>query len=579
MLLLSSAMLMVFAILSSIIVGYLSNQYEKTQYLKNYDLAMATLAESFHGRLNSFNTLAGKLLSGNQCDPNLCELLKSPSYDEVPAGVRRNVISLLSSISRDDQYLRGFFIYSPEHSMLYYYSDSKSYLSYADSLPGVMPSLSPYSGSKVDLSSVNDMIFACTDRNESNSSLYGIAATIYRNPSEPLGYLIPLYSTSEFENILSNYQLDSSSTFLISDRSENIYFHSYPFSQEDNDDARFSNSLWNHQLGFQVSYEINKSNLPRSSTTYLLVIFAVIVTLFSFLLYYLTYYFSSRNMNGILKGMEYFSVDNLTYRIPVPKGRHEFAQIIQGFNAMCEKLQLNVEHSYVYELQQKKSELYALQNSINPHFLYNTLEIIRNQVLTNPSTASQMILLLSKIYRSQTNTNMFVAIEDEVELCENLMILYQYRFQNFDYEFRIEDDIQHFALPKNTLQPLIENYFVHGIVPERQDNILLLEVYSYIKEGTTYVRLCLSNNGNPITMDRLKDITKGVNQDIYSTKNSDDFALSNIHSRLRIVFRDDCSMTVCSGTDTMNFQIDLTFPALTVDQLQGSFGETSVDPR
>lgn len=71
---------------------------------------------------------------------------------------------------------------------------------------------------------------------------------------------------------------------------------------------------------------------------------------------------------------------------------------------MCDALQENVEKSYIYELQQKKSDLYALQTSINPHFLYNTLEIIRVQLTQGKNAdASQMILLLSKIYRSQTN--------------------------------------------------------------------------------------------------------------------------------------------------------------------------------
>lgn len=74
-----------------------------------------------------------------------------------------------------------------------------------------------------------------------------------------------------------------------------------------------------------------------------------------------------------------------------------------------------------------------------------------------------MILLLSKIYRSQTNRSMYVSIGAELEACENFMVLYQYRFRNFEYEFDVPSGLLPYGLPKNTLQPLIENYFVHGI--------------------------------------------------------------------------------------------------------------------
>jgi len=570
MLLISTVLLTLVSVVSSIIVGNLSQQYEQTQYLKNYDLAMANLAEAFYERHASFNTLAGKLLTGNQCDPDLCILLKSSSYDEVPAGSRSNIRSLLSSISQDDRYLRGFLIYSPEQEQLYLFMDDRSYLTNAPALPDEMPQFIPYTGNRAGNLIVEQMMSACNIGADSSRNYYGLAATIYINPAEPLGYLIALYSTSEFDNILSNYQLDESSTFYISDEQGNTYYHSWPFGTEEGK-IHYSSGLVNTQYKFQVNYEINSFNIPRNSITYMIITFAAIVTLFSFGLYYLTYYLSTKNINGILTGMKAFRVDNLAYRIPVPEGHHEFTQITQGFNDMCEKLQKSVERTYVYELQQKKSELYALQTSINPHFLYNTLEMIRGQVLnTQTQDASQMILLLSKIYRSQTNTNMFVTLEDEVDLCENLMILYQYRFQNFDYDFQIEEEVKHFALPKNTLQPLIENYFVHGIILERQDNLLMLSAVVEWRGDKPYVHLCLCNNGKPIGKSRLTDLTKLLNNDIYADQ-SDGFALTNIHNRLRIVFQEDCTMQVSSGSDDMNFQICITFPGIQTTALKESF--------
>lgn len=569
MLLVCTVLFAVFAIISSLIVGSLSKKYEQTRYLNNYELAITNLSETFSNRHESFKILASKLLSGNQCNPYLCSLLEADSYADVPAGIRHNIVVFLSSLIHEDRYLGGFLIYSPAQGTLYSFMSNNSYLSSASTLPD-MPQLTPYSRNRIDNEAIDELLLASNSAPEGPGNYYGMAATIYTNIEKPLGFLIPLYSISEFENVLSNYQMDADSAFYITDKENHTYFHSSDSENLDGE-AQYSNKIYDTQLKFYVGYEIMDYVLPRSMITYLITIFAVIVTAFSFTLYYLTYYLSKRNMHGILSGMHEFSVDNLAYRIEEPRGHHEFSQIIQGFNDMCEKLQRNVERSYVYELQQKKSELYALQTSINPHFLYNTLEIIRNQIQhENNQNATQMLLLLSKIYRSQTKADMFVTLENELELCENLMILYQYRFQNFDYEFEIDEDAEYYALPKNTLQPLIENYFVHGIIAGRQDNLLILSVCIEEKTGGQYIKLSLSDNGNAITDERLTEITNLLNQDIYSGQ-TDGFALTNVYSRLRIVFKDDCSMYISREDNDMPFKITITFPCKTVNELKEDF--------
>ena len=134
---------------------------------------------------------------------------------------------------------------------------------------------------------------------------------------------------------------------------------------------------------------------------------------------------------------------------------------------MCDDLQRNVEKAYLYEIAQRKAELYAMQTSINPHFLYNALEQIRVQILkSNSAAASHMLLLLSKMYRNQTRRNLYITIAEECSQSENLINFYMYRYGDFEYEFNIHSSIKIYGIPKNTLQPLIENYFVHGFIPD-----------------------------------------------------------------------------------------------------------------
>lgn len=569
MLLICTALLTAFSIISSIIVGHLSRQYEQTQYLKSYDLAAVNLLEAFGNRFADFNILAGKFLSDGQCDPRLCDLLETPSYEEIPAETRNYCTRLLAGICREDRYLQGFLILSSKREKLYYYTESRSYLFHTD--PPEFQTPVPFSGSLLDLETVRLLVSACDSDSTGHNDFYGMAATLYRSPAAPLGYLIPLYSTSEYTDILSNYNLEEQSAFLITDDEGKLFFHSNPSLTPDLSSC-YTGTFHNSKYGFNVTYYTKKLGLPLSPVTCMIILFAVLVTLFSFSLYYITYYLSRRNVYRILDGMKRFSLNDLTYRIEKPSGHNEFTQIIDSFNIMCEELQRNVERSYVYELQQKKSELYALQTSINPHFLYNTLEIIRAQILNlKQSDASQMILLLSKIYRNQINSSMFITLGQEVELCENLMILYQYRFQNFEYEFDMDGQVSRFALPKNTLQPLIENYFVHGIVTERQDNLFFLSIKSSHCQERLYIHLTLGNNGHPISEERIQMLEEKLQSGPYTKEDTVGFALTNVNSRMRIVFQEDYHMQISSGKNGMQFQIELRFPAMTAEQLKEPF--------
>lgn len=568
MLLTSAILLSVFSVITSIIVSYLSHQYEKAQFLKTYDLAERNIYDVMENRFEDFHILARKILIDRYCNPDLCTLLEASSFDKVPASTRSNCINLLSEICMDNRYLQCFLIYSSVQDQLYYYGNAQSYLSYAED-PSPIEQIAPFSGSTLDTDTVRTLLEACNVY--PSGSFYGIAATLYRSSNKPLGYLIPLYSASEFTNILSNFDLVENCAFTVTGTDGSVYFNSNPDFAPD-PDSYYTAALTNRKYQFQVTYYVTKFRLPQNSFTKLILLLAVLVTLFSFALYSITNHMTNRHVNRILDGMNRFSLDNLSYRISLPAGRNEFTQIIERFNAMCDELQKNVERAYVYELQQKKSELYALQTSINPHFLYNTLEMIRVQILNSKQNeASQMILLLSRIYRTQTNTNMFVTLADEVELCENLMILYQYRFRNFDYEFDLDEQLESYALPKNSLQPLIENYFVHGIASDRQDNLILLRVTSFREAGRQYIRLRLCNNGRPILQERLEELSAKLESDVYSSKDTAGFALTNVYCRMKIAFQEGCRIRIDSGDDDMNFGIELSFPAMTMEQIGESF--------
>lgn len=571
MLLICSSLLLLFSVISSIFIGSLSSKYEKSQFLKAYDLAMVNLSEAFSGQAESFVSLLGKLVSANHSNENLCRLLEVSSYDEVPAAVRSQVVSLLSSLCNDHRHLKGALLYSTEHNMLYYYNNTQRYLDTAENSDAFLH-LVPYENTGIDSTQIQKCILDCTKSDNASVSFYGFSATIFRDPNHPLGFFIPLYSSSEFVSILEDYNLPKNSYFCISGQDGSVFFESDNLSPPKGNHKFYTNSLSNTRYGYQVSYKVDYQTFPAGNATRLIILLACFVTFFSFLLYYLTYYFSNKNISQILTGMEHFNVKNLSYRIERPDKKNEFTQIIDGFNQMCQELEKSVERSYIYELQHKKSELYALQTSINPHFLYNTLDMIRSKVLSSDNeAAAKMLLMLAHIYRAQTGTDMFCTIAEETELCENFLLIYQNRFQNFDYEFDIDESVERYALPKNTLQPMIENYFVHGIKTDKQDNTLSLTIFPKSCPDGTYLHILLENNGQPISEERIQELNKLFETGVFALNNKEGFALTNIYSRLKIAFSNRLYFSIHSVEREEGFLIEIRFPAMSKEELLQQF--------
>lgn len=138
-------------------------------------------------------------------------------------------------------------------------------------------------------------------------------------------------------------------------------------------------------------------------------------------------------------------------------------QIFPEQNEVMQKLDSILDKKNIIELSTKHAELLALQNQINPHFLYNTLEAIRGDALCEGiDSIADTTEALSTFFRyTITDTGNLVSVEDELENVENYFKIQQYRFgDKLDMRVNFPDDyarILECKLPKLTLQPVVEN--------------------------------------------------------------------------------------------------------------------------
>ncbi len=212
----------------------------------------------------------------------------------------------------------------------------------------------------------------------------------------------------------------------------------------------------------------------------------------------------------------------------------------------------------------KQAEYLALQNQINPHFLYNTLEGIRSEALSlGVDSIAEMTEALATFFRyTISNVDHLVNLEDELANIENYYYIQQFRFGkklqlNIQYacsEELHEMEILQYRLPKLTLQPVVENSIYHGI--ERK----IGEGHLIIKISVTDSRLIIkvSDDGLGMEAERVKMLNEKLKSLSLDDVNPDidrkgGIAIQNVNNRIKLLFGEEYGIHVYSqveaGTD------------------------------
>lgn len=165
---------------------------------------------------------------------------------------------------------------------------------------------------------------------------------------------------------------------------------------------------------------------------------------------------------------------NLDTHVEV-RSHDEIGRLGHGFNRMVERLQAFIDEAYVAEIKQKQTELNALKSQIRPHYLYNTLEVIRmNAVHSDVPEVGDMILSLSNQLKYVIDYGEeWVPLQQELDHLRDYFYIIEVRFEN-RYELRthIADDVRlSWGVPKLSLQPLVENAVQHGLRPQGKGTV------------------------------------------------------------------------------------------------------------
>lgn len=234
-------------------------------------------------------------------------------------------------------------------------------------------------------------------------------------------------------------------------------------------------------------------------------------------------------------------------RIDLTKKDQELLLIAETTNDMLDRLERNIHDIYQLELSQKDAHMRALQAQINPHFMYNTLEFIRMYaVMENQNELADIIYEFSSLLRNNISDERETTLKQEVEFCRKYSYLCMVRYpKSIAYGFKIDPGLEEMRIPKFTLQPLVENYFAHGVDHRRTDNVISIKALK--KEG--YVEILVTDNGRGMPADKLAEIQDKLAQRTfehtvdYSGKRQS-IGIVNVHERFVLYFGDRYDINV-----------------------------------
>ena len=381
------------------------------------------------------------------------------------------------------------------------------------------------------------------------------------NTSEQIGTLYVTFSKQELNTIIDNSGAKNQlQTFIFSDRMKQLYANKIPSNNgllqaeiekgiTKNSEIDFLSLSQQYYIygsetasGMQVLTAVSKKSVAIQSFNAIFFILLGSALINLFLLYFLYRIFRkyAYQVEDIVASVSQVSSGKLDWRITTADKEAELKDISTGINQMLDGINQYIEDIYTLEIKQKDAHMRALQSQINPHFLYNTLEYIRMYAVSEGAEElADVVYTFATLLRNNTSQEKTTTLKKELEFCEKYVYLYQMRYPgNIAYSFAIDSAIENLVIPKFSIQPLIENYFVHGIDYMRIDNVI--SVKANIEEDK--ITILIRDNGKGMSSEKIKDLNQSLMES--HSKFGGSIGILNVNERLRSYFGESYRMCI-----------------------------------
>ena len=219
--------------------------------------------------------------------------------------------------------------------------------------------------------------------------------------------------------------------------------------------------------------------------------------------------------------------------IPTESTHDEIDELIDHYNYMTDELELLVEAKYLSGVELKAAQLRALQAQINPHFLYNTLEMINSYAfLEDPGKVEQLVQALSNFYRLSLNHGKDIyQLWQELKLVEAYFEIQKIRYPDcLSLKIDVPSSMMQYAVPNITLQPLIENSIRHGILL-KEDKKGTITILGRVLEDT--IELQVIDDGIGMPQEVVDRLNAGLPMEEGHETTGSGYGIHNINERIQ----------------------------------------------
>ena len=236
----------------------------------------------------------------------------------------------------------------------------------------------------------------------------------------------------------------------------------------------------------------------------------------------------------------------------------EVAELAVSFNKMAGNMQSLIDKVKEDERKMRKADLRLLQEQIQPHFLYNTLDTIVWLIESNePDEAVTMVVTLSDFFREILSKGKeFISIKEEEKHISSYLQIQEMRYRDIlEYDIQLDQVIYKYQILKLTLQPVVENALYHGIKYKRAKGCIHIHGE---KEGDI-IRLTVRDDGVGMDEEELEQLRQQIEKPCQETEKG--FGLANVNERIHMYFGPEYGMKIQSqkGKGTT---VEIVIPAI-----------------
>ena len=176
------------------------------------------------------------------------------------------------------------------------------------------------------------------------------------------------------------------------------------------------------------------------------------------------------------------------------------------------------------------SELKQLEAQFNPHFLFNTLEMLKYMIKTDEKSASKIIVSMANLLRYSINKNFNkVKLNDDIKYIEDYLIIQKFRFDdNFEYKINLNEEVGECSIPKLIIQPIIENSIKYGFETKQY---LKINIECRVEKDNLVISIV--DTGEGMSYEKLSEILKCINK---SENDTNHIGLYNVQKRINLMY-------------------------------------------